>query len=59
MSEPPDDQPSRRGPLAALAVIVVLVAACVWIAHVLSGTGKLQDCVMAGRRNCAPISQGG
>lgn len=55
MNEP---VPSRRGPLVALAVIVLLVLGSLYVAHVLSGVSKIQDCVMAGRRNCAPIAPG-
>ncbi len=50
--------PSRRGPLVALAVIVLLVLGSLYVAYVLSGASKIQDCVMAGRRNCAPIAPG-
>jgi len=50
--------PSRRGPLVALAVIVLLVLGSLYVAHVLSGVSRIQDCVMAGRRNCAPIAPG-
>lgn len=50
--------PSRRGPLVALAVIVLLVLGSLYVAHVLSGVSRIQDCVMAGRRNCAPITPG-
>ncbi len=48
---------SRRGPLIALLVVVVLAVGGIWLSRALHGTGKLQDCVMAGRNNCAPVGQ--
>ena len=54
----PEEPPSRRGPLVALAVIVALVFGSLYVAHILSGASRIQDCVMAGRRNCAPITLG-
>lgn len=62
MNEPADTDDSDqdggppRGALIALLVIVVLVAGGLWLAHTLHGVGRLQDCVMAGRTNCAPIA---
>ncbi len=52
-----DDPPSRRGPLIALVVVVALVAGGIWLSQILHDTGKIQDCVMAGRKNCAPVGQ--
>jgi len=45
-----------RGALLALLALVLLVAGGIWLARTLHGVGRLQDCVMAGRRNCAPIA---
>ncbi len=60
MDEPPDDPPPSRGrALAALLVVLALVAGGWWLAHTLSATSRLEDCLMAGRRNCAPINPGG
>ncbi len=39
-----------------MAVVVAIVLGSLYVAHVLSGVSKIQDCVMAGRRNCAPIA---
>jgi hypothetical protein len=58
-SQGDDAAPSRRGALIALVVVVVLVVGGIVISQVLHNTGRLQDCVMQGRRNCAPISGGG
>jgi hypothetical protein len=52
-----DDGSSRRGPLIALVVVVVLVAGGIWLSRALHEGGRLQDCVMAGRSNCAPVGQ--
>jgi hypothetical protein len=41
--------------LAALAFTVVLALAGVWLVIQLADMRKKQDCVLSGRRNCAPI----
>jgi hypothetical protein len=41
--------------LAALAFTVVLAIAGVWLAMQLAEMRKTQDCILSGRRNCAPI----
>jgi hypothetical protein len=46
----------RRAAVAGLLVTVLLVLGGVFLVHVLSRTGTLQDCVMSGRTNCAPIA---
>ncbi len=53
MSPVPD---SRRTAAACLIITLLLVLGGVFLVHVLDRTGKLQDCVMSGRTNCAPIS---
>lgn len=63
-ANPNDDEPDpgggRRGALIALVVILILTAGGLWLARTLHGVGRLQDCVMAGRTNCAPVeTQGG
>jgi hypothetical protein len=40
---------------AAIIVLALLVAAGVWIANTMAEMQKNQDCVLQGRRNCAPI----
>jgi hypothetical protein len=52
-----DDEPSRRGPLIGLVVIVVIVLGGLWLTHVIHGSSAIQDCVMSGRTNCAPIQK--
>jgi hypothetical protein len=54
----PDDPQSRdprRAALLGLLLILVLVGGGLYLAHVLHGAGQIQDCVMSGRTNCAPI----
>jgi hypothetical protein len=52
---PPVPEP-RRAAVAGLVVTVLLVLGGVLLVHVLNRTAKLQDCVMSGRTNCAPIA---
>jgi hypothetical protein len=52
------DPGSRRGALAALILVVVLLVGGIWLMRHLRATAALQDCVMAGRTNCAPITPG-
>ncbi len=61
--------PRRRGPgedgdddrrrslmnLAALAFVILLVIGGVWLAKVLQRNARLEDCLMSGRTNCAPV----
>ena len=46
----------RRAAVTGLVVTLLLVVGGVLLVHVLNRTGKLQDCVMSGRTNCAPIA---
>ena len=41
--------------LAALAFTILLALAGVWLVLQLAEMRKKQDCVLSGRRNCAPI----
>ena len=50
-----EDTPSNRGPLVALILVAVLVAGGLWLSSHLRASSQIQDCVMAGRTNCAPI----
>ena len=47
-------EPSRRGPIAVLVILAVLLAAGLYISHRLHDAAKIQDCVASGRSNCAP-----
>jgi hypothetical protein len=46
----------RRAAAAALIVTVLLVLGAVFLVHMLSRSATLQDCVMSGRTNCAPMA---
>ena len=46
---------SRRSALIGLIIVVVLLGGGRWLIHVLRAASQLQDCVMSGRSNCAPI----
>jgi hypothetical protein len=46
----------RRAAVAGLIITVLLVLGGVLLVRVLSRSAKLQDCVMSGRTNCAPIA---
>jgi hypothetical protein len=50
--EPPD--PPRKA-LLALLFVAVLVVGGLLLTQVLRHMSQLQDCVMSGRTNCAPI----
>jgi hypothetical protein len=48
---------ASRGPLVALGVIA-LVAVVGWLLfRELSASSRLQDCLLSGRTNCAPIER--
>jgi len=58
MSGPQDHGPepeSRRAALIGLAVILVLVVGAYFLVTALQRNAALEDCLLAGRRNCAPI----
>ena len=44
-----------RGIVAALVLLACLVGGGLWLANVLRGAARVQDCVAAGRTNCAPV----
>jgi len=46
---------SSRGPLVGLLITAVLVVVGWWLARELTGASKMQDCLMSGRTNCAPV----
>ncbi|HEY0421354.1 MAG TPA: hypothetical protein VGC80_17695 [Acetobacteraceae bacterium] len=55
MTEPP---PSRTGALVAIAFILALVAGGYLLTRHLATISKTEDCLLAGRRNCAPVTEG-
>jgi hypothetical protein len=46
---------NRRATLIALAAVVLLGILGYFLAHELSASARLQDCVLSGRSNCAPV----
>ncbi|HUC09272.1 MAG TPA: hypothetical protein VL985_02465 [Stellaceae bacterium] len=58
MTQPPDEDnhdQSRSRALIGLLVVAVLVIAAVYLVHALRNESNLEDCLMSGRSNCAPI----
>jgi hypothetical protein len=57
MASPPEDNDDQtpRGNLLLFAVFVVIVVAGFLIVWELHRDLQLQDCLMSGRRDCAPI----
>ena len=48
-----DDSHQARN-LGALVLIVALIIGGVWLMNEMLRISKLEDCAMAGRRNCGP-----
>jgi hypothetical protein len=60
--ETPDRADPRHGerdhgpsPVVMLAVVVALVVGGYFLAVKLKEMGRIQDCAMSGRTNCAPV----
>ena len=61
--DPRDDGPdsrdngpdSRRPAVIGLIVVLVLVVAAYFLVTALRQNANLEDCLMSGRKNCAPI----
>jgi hypothetical protein len=49
-------QPSPRRALAVLALMLAIAAGGWFLFERLSADSAIQDCVMAGRSNCAPVA---
>jgi hypothetical protein len=45
----------RSAALIGLIIILALAIAGVWLVRELREKSRLEDCLMAGRHNCAPI----
>jgi hypothetical protein len=51
-----DNEPSnQRGAMIALGVVVLLFIIGLLLTRELYSAGKLEDCLMSGRTNCAPV----
>jgi hypothetical protein len=58
MADPHDNGPepdSRRPALIGLVLVLALVVAAYFLVMALRKNADLEDCLMSGRRNCAPI----
>ena len=55
MTERDHERGNQRRSLIALGVVVLLFLIGWLLAHALYASGKLEDCLMSGRTNCAPI----
>jgi hypothetical protein len=51
------DNGNRRSALLAIAAVAVLAAIGWYLAHALSRSARLQDCLLSGRTNCAPLEE--
>jgi hypothetical protein len=50
------EEPLSTGTLIVIGLfLAVLVLSGVWLMNTLRDIGRMQDCAMQGRRNCAPI----
>lgn len=57
MTEPGNDREpeSRRAAVIGLIVVLALVVAGYFLMTALRSKSELEDCLMSGRKNCAPI----
>lgn len=58
MAENPNDDgasDSRRPALIGLLVVLLLVVVGYFLVTALRNNSRLEDCLMSGRRNCAPL----
>jgi hypothetical protein len=53
-ADPPPPDPRRAG-LMSLLIIAALVLGGLILVRVLRNASQLQDCILSGRTNCAPI----
>jgi hypothetical protein len=50
-----EDEPQSPFNAFAIVMLIILVVGGWFLIQWLTSTSKLQDCVMSGRKNCAPI----
>jgi len=53
--DPDEDRRRSRTNVAALVLAAILVGLGWFLVHQLGQSARMQDCVMSGRTNCAPI----
>lgn len=54
-----EDRRSQRAALIALGICLLLVLGGLLLVHALKRMSDVQDCVMQGRSNCAPVDGAG
>ena len=59
MAHDDEDDGSRRGPLIAMGVVVLLVVVGLFVTRALHDSTRLEDCLMSGRTNCTPVQTQG
>jgi hypothetical protein len=52
-----DDDDRQTASLAAVAVILTLLAIGLFLVHTLRHAARVEDCLLAGRRNCDAVAQ--
>jgi len=58
--EHPETERQRTAANIGIAVfLAVLIGGGIWLTNAIVNLRKTQDCVLSGRRNCAPISTPG
>lgn len=55
MTNDDDEDRKQRQNLVVLVVAILLVAGTVWLMLKFKQYREMQDCILAGHRNCAPI----
>jgi hypothetical protein len=50
-----DHNGNQNGLLIGIAAVVILLLVGWFLVHELSASARLQDCLLSGRTNCAPI----
>jgi hypothetical protein len=54
-SDPQEERSRTRANIAALVFAALLIAVGWMLVQKLGASGRLEDCLMSGRTNCAPI----
>ncbi len=53
--DPDDDRDRRAANIFLLVMAIVVVGAGIWLVDAMLAARKADECIAAGRRNCAPI----
>ena len=48
---------SRRGNVAGLLFVVLLLAFCIWLVQVLRERSRIEDCQLSGRHDCVQLDR--